>query len=59
MAGMMNQLSDPDIYIWLMTSNSILKTQKKLRDIVYHYYKCLCIQFARPTWCWNVVDERG
>ena len=40
-----------------MTSNSTLKTQKNLREIVYHYYRHLCSQFARPIWCWNVVDE--
>ena len=40
-----------------MTSNSLLKTQKNLSDIVHQHYEGSRIYIARPAWCWNVIDK--
>jgi hypothetical protein len=47
-------ISDPEICVWLMTSNSTLRTTKNFRDMVYYLYKGSCILFARPARCLSI-----
>ena len=45
------------ILIYIYLAHDLKFHSKDPKKFERHYYRCLCIQFASLTWCWNVVDE--